>query len=272
MAKGTTSFAIAAAMAVLGLSFNWTSPARAGEVAVDLELVLAVDVSGSVDEVEGELQRQGYLTALVDPRVIRTIRDGPHRRIAVTYIEWAGTDYQITVAKWAQIHDAKSAQAFVNAIAKVPVFSGPWTSISTAIDTAAAMFEGNGYRGTRRVIDISGDGPNNRGRPVALARDEAVKRGITINGLPIINDRVNPWGGPPSADLDIYYEEFVVGGPGAFIIRATTFKTFAAAILSKLIKEIAAAPPPAGTRDQALASGAQPVRRDQELASGSLLK
>ncbi len=258
MAKGTRTLTlIAAAMAVAGLAIAWATPAEAGEVAVDLELVLAVDVSGSVDEVEGELQRQGYLAALRDPRVIRTIRAGPHRRIAVSYMEWAGVDYQVTIAKWAQIHDAKSAQAFANVIDRVPVFSGPWTSISTAIDHAAAMFEGNGYRGTRRVIDISGDGPNNRGRPVAAARDEAVGRGITINGLPIINDRVNPWGGPPFADLDIYYEEFVIGGPGAFIIRATSFKTFAAAILSKLIKEIAAAPAPPsapGSRDQALAS------------------
>ncbi len=255
MAKGITSLPIIyAAMAVWGLGIAWAAPVKAGEVPVDLELVLAVDVSGSVDEVEANLQRQGYLAALVDPRVIRTIRAGPHRRIAVTYMEWAGADYQVTIAKWAQIHDAKSAQAFANTIAQVPVFSGPWTSISTAIDYAAATFENNGYRGTRRVIDISGDGPNNRGRPVAAARDEAVARGITINGLPIINDRVNPWGGPPFADLDIYYEEFVVGGPGAFVIRATTFKTFAAAILSKLIKEIAAAPVPKGQPDQALAS------------------
>ncbi len=253
MTGRTTCLIAAAALVAFGLGLAGSQPARAGDVAVDLELVLAVDVSGSVDEVEGELQRQGYLAALVDPRVIRAIRDGPHRRIAVIYIEWAGADYQVTIAKWAQIHDVKSGQAFANTIAQVPVFSGPWTSISSAIDTASAMFENNGYRGTRRVIDISGDGPNNRGRPVAAARDEAVRRGITINGLPIINDRINPWGGPPFADLDIYYEEFVIGGPGAFIIRATTFKTFAAAILTKLIKEIAAIPD-TRTRDQALAS------------------
>ena len=260
MAKGThSSDFIAAAMAVLGLGLAWATPAEAGEVAVDLELVLAVDVSGSVDEVEANLQRRGYLAALVDPRVIRTIRAGPHRRIAVSYMEWAGADYQVTIAKWASIHDAKSARAFATAIAQVPVFSGPWTSISTAIDTAAAMFENNGYRGTRRVIDISGDGPNTRGRPVAQARDEAIGRGITIKGLPIINDRVNPWGGPPFADLDLYYDEFVVGGPGAFIIRATSFKNFAAAILSKLIKEIAAAPAPSD----------QPPPSDHVLASGS---
>jgi hypothetical protein len=214
-------------------------PVRAADLQVDLELVLAADVSGSMDDHELALQRQGYLKALTNPRVIKAIRSGQHRRIAVAFVEWAGPHWQNLVANWTLVYDAASARAFADKIAESPVGNESRTSISTVIDFVAPMFNNNGYKGTRRVIDISGDGPNNRGRSVIAARDEALALGLTINGLPIINDRPNPWGGPPSLNLDIYYEENVIGGPGAFMIPVTGMKNFAQAILSKLIREIA---------------------------------
>jgi hypothetical protein len=226
-------------------------PARAADVPVDLELVLAADVSGSMDEVELALQRQGYLRALVNPRVIKAIQSGQHRRIAIAFVEWAGPHWQNLVANWALVYDTASARAFADKIAESPVGSESRTSISTAIDFIAPMFANNGFKGTRRVIDISGDGPNNRGRPILAAREEALALGLTINGLPIVNDRPNPWGGPASANLDIYYEENVIGGPGAFMIPVTGMKNFADAILSKLIREIAGREEPAPATDSA---------------------
>lgn len=226
---------------LLGLVVAAThGPAQAAdEVAVDLELVLAADVSGSMDDQELALQREGYLKALTNPRVIKAIRSGPHRRIAIAFVEWAGPHWQTLVADWTMVYDAASARALADKIAESPVGNESRTSISTAIDFIAPMFRNNGFKGTRRVIDISGDGPNNRGRSVIAARDEALAQGITINGLPIINDRPNPWGGPASRNLDIYYEENVIGGPGAFMIPVTGMRNFAQGILSKLIREIA---------------------------------
>jgi hypothetical protein len=218
-------------------------PARAEEIPVDLELVLAVDISGSVDELEAQLQREGYIAALRHPHVIEAIQGGMFRRIAVTYVEWAGDHYQRTMLDWTLLEDAAGAHGFADALAETPLMTAHWTSISGALDHAAALFENNGFEGVRRVIDISGDGYNNRGRRVELARDEAVAAGITINGLPIVNDRPNPWGGSPPKDLDLYYEERVIGGPGAFIVVAKDYTAFASAILSKLLLEIAGAPP-----------------------------
>jgi hypothetical protein len=214
-------------------------PVRAADIPVDLELVLAADVSGSMDHVELSLQRQGYLKALTSPRVIKAIRSGEHRRIAIAFVEWAGPHWQHLVAEWTLVHDMGSAQAFAAKIGESPVDNESRTSISAVIDFIAPMFAANGFKGKRRVIDISGDGPNNRGRSVLAARDEALALGLTINGLPIINNRENPWGGPPPADLDLYYQDFVIGGPGAFMIPVTGMKNFAQAILAKLIREIA---------------------------------
>lgn len=230
-------FILALACAITGALVLAPPPAGA-QVPVDLELILAVDVSGSMDEEEAALQRKGYLDALVNPRVIRAIRAGPHRRIALTYLEWAGPHWQKVVVDWTLVHDAASARAFASAVAEEPVMTERRTSISTAIDYAMALFSRNPFKGPRRVIDISGDGPNNRGRPVLLARAEALAQGITINGLPIINDRPNPWG-PPPRDLDLYYQDNVIGGPGAFMIPALSFKHFGQAVLAKLIREIA---------------------------------
>jgi hypothetical protein len=210
-------------------------------VPVDLELVLAVDVSRSVDPEEAKLQREGYITALQHPRVLQAIRSAPHGRIAAIYVEWAGVDTQYTVVPWTVIEDDKSAASFIERIAAAPYVARNWTSISGAIDYSVPLFENNGFEGTRRVIDISGDGRTNQGRPTAAARDDAVAAGITINGLPVINERLNFYR-PPEGDLDVYYRDNVIGGPGAFMIVAENFSAFTGAILSKLIREIAGDP------------------------------
>jgi hypothetical protein len=214
----------------------------AQDLPVDLELVLAVDVSGSIDVEEARQQREGYVAALADPAVVQAIQDGFHRRVAVAYLEWASSDYQRLVLDWTLIEDEASAGAFAGRLDTAPPHTARWTSISAAIDAAVPLFDGNLYAGERRVIDISGDGPNNRGRPVTQARDEAVARGIVINGLPILNDRRQPFDLPTPMEmgLDAYYLDNVIGGPGAFVIPAKDFTDFRFAILSKLIREIAA--------------------------------
>lgn len=217
------------------------------DTPVDLELVLAVDVSGSVDAEEGRLQREGYVAALTDPKVQAAIRGGPYGRIAVTYVEWAGDSFQRITVPWTLLSDRSSVEAFASSIAESPYLTAQWTSISAAIDFSARLFNDNGFEGARRVIDVSGDGVNNRGRPVQWARDEAVAAGVTINGLPILNDRPNPWGGSAPANLDGYYQDHVIGGPGAFLVPAVSFEAFADAILSKLLLEISGLPPAPGT-------------------------
>ena len=221
-----------------------SAPAFAEDV--DLELVLAVDISGSVDHVEARLQRRGYLQALVDPRVVAAITSGERRRIAVTYMEWAGAHYQNVVARWTVVRDMASARAFAAAVAAHPVTTERWTSISAAIDFALGLFRTNPHRGVRKVLDISGDGKNNNGGLLEPARARALKAGVTINGLPIVNDRPNPWGLPPPKDMDRYYFERVIGGPGSFIVVARGFRSFGDAVKAKLALEIAgeiAAPP-----------------------------
>jgi hypothetical protein len=237
--------------ALLGTLLSGPAPAGAEDLPVDLELVLAVDISGSVDEVEARLQREGYIAALRHPHVIEAIMGGMLGRIALTYVEWAGDHYQRVMLDWTLIENAAGAQAFADALAETPLITAHWTSLSGAIDFAAPLFEANGFDGLRRVIDISGDGYNNRGRSLERAREAALAAGITINGLPIVNDRPNPWGGAPPRDLDRYYEERVIGGPGAFIVVAEDYTAFASAILSKLLLEIAGATPP---RPQAAAT------------------
>ena len=219
-------------------------PARA-ETPVDVELVLAVDISGSVDPEEGRLQRQGYIDAIAHPQVVDAITSGPMGRIAVAYLEWSGDGQQYVVVPWKLIDGPDSAQAFSDLLAEAPVGSGRYTSISGAIDFAVPMFERNGFEGLRKVIDVSGDGVNNRGRMVSSARDAAVAAGVVVNGLPIINDRPNPFGTYTPRDLDTYFEREVIGGPGAFVMVAESFQTFGSAILAKLLREIAAAPPAA---------------------------
>ncbi len=235
-------------LAALALAVLAWSPAAAQKIPVDVELVLAIDVSGSIDPVEARLQRQGYYDALTNPKVIRAIESGVLGRIGVVYMEWAGAHYQRTVIEWTLIDGAEAAQQFIARLADVPPTTQRWTSISGAIDYAMKLFAQSPFEGTRRVIDISGDGSNNNGRPVRQARDEALAAGVVINGLPIINDRPTMWGGAPELFLDKYFEENVIGGPGAFMIVADGFEKFAEAILTKLIMEIAGTPPGGPTR------------------------
>ncbi len=214
-------------------------PLAAELVPVDVELVLAIDVSGSVDWQEAELQRDGYIQVIKSPEFVKVIQTGFLGKIAVTYIEWAGDGYQTEVVDWTVIKDQATAEAFAKKLKAAPIDTGPWTSISDVIKYVVPKFFNNSYQGTRRILDISGDGPNNTGTLVTKARDAAVKRGITINGLPIINDRLQPSGRHQIADLDKYYAACVIGGPGAFLVVAHSFKDFARAIRRKMIFEIA---------------------------------
>lgn len=208
-------------------------------IPVDLELVIAVDVSGSIDPQEARLQRNGYVDAFKDAKVIRAIKDGMLGKIAVTYVEWAGATFTNTVIGWTLIDGDTSAHAFAERLAKEPIETELWTSISHAIDYAVPLFKDNGYAGIRRVIDISGDGANNQGGLVTIHRDSAVAAGITINGLPIVNHRASPWGWPQLPDLDLYYAACVIGGSGAFYVVANTFADFARAVRQKLLLEVA---------------------------------
>jgi hypothetical protein len=219
-----------AALAAAMVAFASPSP-LAAQTAVDVQLVLAVDASGSVDQVRFDLQKRGYVAAFRHARVLQAIRSGPHQAIAVTMVQWTGPMMQVQVAEWSAVGDEQTAAAFAATIERVPrqLFGGG-TSISGAIDHALTLFPRSPFRASRRVIDVSGDGSNNRGRPVTLARDEAVAAGIGINGLPIL--ALEP-------DLDRYYYDSVIGGPGAFMVPAQNYETFGDAILKKLITEIA---------------------------------
>jgi hypothetical protein len=211
---------------------------RADEIVdVDLRLVIAVDVSRSIDEDEARLQRQGYLEALADRRVIDAMTGGPLKRIAIAYVEWAGTHYQRTAIGWTLIDSAPAAAAFAAKLEASPMTSQSWTAVGAALAYAASKFDEPLFRSTRKIIDVSGDGKTNNGPPAELVRDEVVKRGIVINGLPILSERPN-FGRPPEADLDAYYEEKVIGGPGAFIVVAKGFADFGRAIRNKMTREI----------------------------------
>jgi len=213
----------------------------AAAVPVDLELVLAVDVSYSVDAEEARLQREGYFAALRHPRVQQAIVSGAHRSIAIAYLEWAGSAYQRIVAGWTLLRSPADIEDFIARIDAVPARGASRTSISGAIDFAAAMFDDNGFEGTRLVIDVSGDGRNNHGRPARDARDAAVAKGITINGLPILTGNEN-FGRPAEDGLEEHYREEVIGGPGAFVIAAESFAKFTSAVLSKLVREVSGTP------------------------------
>jgi hypothetical protein len=218
---------LCAAIAALAIA-----SAGSAETAVDLQLVLAVDASGSVDQARFDLQMRGYAAAFRNPLVLHAIQSGRRQSIAVTMTQWTGPRLQVQVIPWTLIKDEASAAAVAAAIEGAPrrLFGGG-TSISGAIDNGKLLFPLSPYAGGREVIDISGDGANNAGRSVTQARDEAVGADIGINGLPILS--LEP-------DLDTYYRDFVIGGPGAFVIAAKTYDQFADAIQKKLILEIAA--------------------------------
>lgn len=232
---------IALVLACLFTAALGGAPSSAGE-AVDLELILAVDVSGSVDFDEAELQRKGYLAAMADPSVIAAIRGGAHRKIAVSYVEWAGLGHYKVIVDWMVISDTASARSFSEKLAASPMQRAHRTSISDAIEKSIPRFAENQFDGIRRIIDISGDGANNYGNLVNEARDKAVKAGIVINGLPILSDpksqRI-----PTIPNLDLFFRDCVIGGPGAFHVVANGFKDFARAIRRKLILEIAGREP-----------------------------
>lgn len=203
---------------------------------VDLELILAVDASRSIDAYEQELQMRGYARAFTDSRVVERLQSGPVGAIAVTLFVWSDSHIQEVLIPWTRLSDARSARALGEAIMEAPRRVFLYTSISGAIDYSMKLF-GTDFEGTRRVIDISGDGVNNSGRPSSTARDEAVETGIVINGVAIMNERPNPMPlrSPP---LDEYYEQQVIGGVGSFLVTAEGFDAFEDAIRRKIIREV----------------------------------
>ena len=217
-------------------------PARAADAPVDLQLVLAVDVSRSIDEEEARLQREGYRTAMTDLRVVAAITGGMLGAIAVAYVEWAGFGSQRLVLPWFRIGSPGDAAAWSARLADAPRESMSWTSLSGALRFSRQVLGSCPWEGTRRAIDVSGDGVNNNGPDAEPERDGLVAEGVTINGLPIVNDRPN-FGRRPTGDLEGYYRESVIGGLGAFLIVAEDFKSFGEAIRRKLIQEIASERP-----------------------------
>jgi hypothetical protein len=229
--------------AVFAVVFTLGGAARAAE-PVDLLLVLASDVSRSVDAAKFKLQRDGYVAAISNPRVIEAIRSGPHGRIAICFLEWSGVGAQKVVIDWMVIDGVKPAQEFVSQLDEAQRSFADRTSISGGIDFAMAQFERAPFEATRRTIDVSGDGTNNSGRDVTAARDDAVAQGVTINGLVILSEQPLSWNADhtnPPGGLEAYYRNNVVGGPNAFVMVAENFNAFGQAILNKLIAEVAAA-------------------------------
>lgn len=228
--------------------------AKAAE-QVDVELVLAVDVSLSMSREELEIQRHGYAAALLHEQVLQAIADGVHGRIAVTYIEWAGSRTQHVVVPWTVIAGREDAQRVVAQLSAQPPNSARRTSISGALAFAGDMLAESGFESPRRVIDISGDGPNNEGAPVEVTRDALAERGITINGLPLMTN-----GGFTTSydigDLDRYYNDCVIGGPGAFMIPVNDWEQFPEAVRRKLVLELAGTVP---LRQAAAAAARPPV-------------
>lgn len=233
--------------ALLGVLIAITLPGFAPSSraeTVDLQLVLAADVSRSVDEDEFHLQRQGYAAAMTNPRVIQAIQSGPFRSIAVTFVEWSGAEAQHVVADWMVVRDDETAGVFAAILQSAPRSFAGFTSISAGIDFAMNRFAASGVDGERHIIDVSGDGTNNGGRPVTDARDEAVAAGVTINGLAIINQHPNPGyfaHTQPPGGIGEYYRTNVTGGPGSFVITIEDFESFADAMTNKLVSEIASA-------------------------------
>ena len=220
---------------------------------VDVELVLAVDVSYSMDLEELALQREGYALAITSKEFLQALKTGPNGKVAVTYFEWAASGDQKIVVPWRMIDGPESADAVAEEILRAPLRRASRTSISGAINFSMPLFEANEFRGLRRVIDISGDGPNNNGELVTVARDAAVARGVTINGLPIMSKETN-YATMDIENLDVYYEDCVIGGAGSFVVAIKSKDKFKEAIRTKLVLEVAHRVPdlkivPAATRE-----------------------
>jgi Protein of unknown function (DUF1194) len=235
-----------AALAVAGFAApmaNLQTAQRGSDaIAVDVELVLAVDISYSMDLDELALQREGYAQALTSREFMQALRQGIHGKVAITYFEWAGASEQKIVVPWRLIDGPETADAVAGEIARAPLRRASRTSISGALMFAKPLFAGSGYRGIRRVIDVSGDGANNNGPLVELVRDEVLAEGITINGLPIMLKRPN-FSTMDITELDVYYEDCVIGGPGAFVIPVKEREKFVEAVRTKLVLEVAGLTP-----------------------------
>jgi hypothetical protein len=229
------------------LAIVTAAPAARATEQVDLLLVLAADVSRSVDQVKFQLQREGYAAAISDKRVLEAVTSGRHRRIAICFVEWSGVAAQRLVIDWTLIDGPDSARKFGDQLLELPRSFAERTSISGGIDFAMNVLARAPYQSARRTIDVSGDGTNNSGRDVTLARNDALAAGVTINGLVILSNRPMTWNPEhtnPPGGLENYFRNNVIGGPGAFVIVAEDFNSFGQAIIKQLIAEIAEAPRP----------------------------
>jgi hypothetical protein len=244
--------AAAAALALAGLGMaapggphkRLAQSGQADAIAVDVQLALGVDVSYSMDPEEQELQREGYMAAITSREFMGALREGMHGRVAMTYFEWAGMHHQQIIVPWRLVDGPEAADGFAADIARARYIRASRTSVSGALLFGAQLFDGSGYRGIRRVIDVSGDGVNNNGPMVALTRDEVIAKGITVNGLPIMLKR--PSRGMMDIDqLDVYFEDCVIGGPGAFVVPIRDRSRFKEAIRTKLVLEVAGRTPKA---------------------------
>src|SRR5262249_34297989 len=242
LAAGAAATLAVAAFAAPGLVPRLADKS-ASAIPVDAEVVLAVDVSYSMDPEEQAQQREGYITGLTSREFMQALRAGMHGKVAMTYFEWAGPFDQKIVVPWRMIDGPESADAFVNEVARAPYRRASRTSISGALNFAKPLFDGSGFNGARRVIDVSGDGANNSGPFVPIVRDDVLAAGITINGLPIMLKRPNSFT-MDIEHLDVYYEDCVIGGPGAFVIPIRLREQFKEATRTKLVLEIAGRTPP----------------------------
>jgi Protein of unknown function (DUF1194) len=249
VSKFAVILAVAAALAGLALLSHGGRAApfrladtRPNAVAVDVELVLAVDVSYSMDPDEQALQREGYVTGITSREFLQALQQGMNGKVALTYVEWAGPTDQRVLVPWRLIDGPQSAAALAKEISSAPYRRAARTSISGALSFAKPLFDSSGYHGIRRVIDVSGDGTNNSGERLVPVRDEVLEAGITINGLPILLKRPTP-GSLDIDNLDVYYEDCVIGGPASFVIPIREREQFKGATRTKLVLEIAGRTP-----------------------------
>ena len=236
-----------ARLAFAALALTTLAPQAHAQEEVDLLLVMAADVSRSIDSAKFNLQRSGYAAAITNPRVLDAIKSGHRGKIAVAFVEWSGSSSQKVIIDWTVIGDPKSAQDFSSQVVEAQRPFADRTSISSGIDFAVAVLARAPFKAARQTIDMSGDGTNNSGRDVTSARDEALAKGITINGLVILSETPLQWNADhtnPPGGLGNYYRDNVIGGTGAFVMVAQNFESFGHAILNKLIAEIAQAPAP----------------------------
>jgi hypothetical protein len=251
----TRLLAVVSLAVVIAVAGFFCSPAARAAEEVDLLLVLSSDVSRSIDAPKFKLQRDGYAAAIVNPRVIQAIRSGALGKIAISFVEWSGVGAQKIVIDWTVIRDEATARDFSAQVIEAPRAFADRTSISGGIDFAMAQLARSPFQANRRTIDVSGDGTNNSGRDVTDARDEALAKGVTINGLVIMSERPMSWNADhtnPPGGLDAYYRNNVIGGPGSFVMVAENFSSFGQAILNKLIAEIASVPETRATKEAAL--------------------